>query len=993
MRIFNKFVWSNKEPNNKNDIWFDGSVWKMFSQGEWEAFTVDKEAASKIAKLVEDSFGVYQEKLTAGRGITIKNNIISTTQLFQIVNTLPPTGEYNTIYLVYSDEYSPTNQLIEYIYVDNRWEKLGDLKVDIDLYPYLTKDEAAATYQKKEKGKVLSTNDYTNADKNKLASLKNYDDSAIKETLKNKVDKVDGKSLSTNDYTNKDKQKLNSLENYDDTEIRNKLSEVPFEKSFGENSAILKGGNNQTLSKNSVAFGKFNKADINTTYSVGIGSSDTKRKNAHEITNEGKHYILDVGDYDGTNPEEAKDLASVLEEKVNVSDIKGYIMQEHAYLKYDISNNVVLFKGFTTVDWSPIQIWQCNMLIAKPITTHFVVVSNNSPVALHTNKFEVNAYPTIHITWMFDGLKYTLNFGDNQQQIITTEPYIDNYYPDLSVGTADNLAGVEVVSSEFTTRQSGGGAITDGVARIEAIKGNSVVWNQLALSQGAKGSYDNSTEGSISYQSTGLLVNYTEQINGHKVFMSVIDKIGIIPYFYFTDNIQYNLLGGVIVTANTTHHGNNGIIARVPAGVNASWDIDCLLVDLTKMFGEGNEPSTIEEFYQRIPMGVDLHAYNEGEVIDMNVDGIKSVGVNAWDEQWERGTIIGANGTLYDDDTKIRTKNFIKVVGGKDYYIHQPTELIRVFFYDADKGYISYHSNTAPNVTIPQNCEYIKCVFEGTAYNNDICINIYDADINGKYFPYEVSSEDLSIVGKYFPDGMNSTDTDCDEIRYNKANNTWEKVKAIKSIKLKELSWQYVPDAGYFYSDSIDARKGNADGSNISCISNKYIPMNWNSFVFNYLDAKSKAVALYTNASGKVRANICDSQFTDVASFVASLTDDDVLYYAALEPIITELDEQDFNTDYLVWNGGTEEALASKPSTPLKAGITYGFNAVGKIKELEEKINSGGGGVSKEYVDTKLTELSSEVGKVSEDVEKKVDATYVDNAIAAAITNELNTEV
>ena len=40
-----------------------------------------------------------------------------------------------------------------------------------------------------------------------------------------------------------------------------------------------------------------------------------------------------------------------------------------------------------------------------------------------------------------------------------------------------------------------------------------------------------------------------------------------------------------------------------------------------------------------------------------------------------------------------------------------------------------------------------------------------------------------------------------------------------------------------------------------------------------------------------------------------------------------------------------------------------------------------------------VTELSSEVGKVSEDVEKKVDATYVDNAIAAAITNELNTEV
>ena len=51
-------------------------------------------------------------------------------------------------------------------------------------------------------GKALSTNDYTDADKQKV------------NTIDNKVDKEDGKGLSTNEYTNEDKEKLNSLFNY-----------------------------------------------------------------------------------------------------------------------------------------------------------------------------------------------------------------------------------------------------------------------------------------------------------------------------------------------------------------------------------------------------------------------------------------------------------------------------------------------------------------------------------------------------------------------------------------------------------------------------------------------------------------------------------------------------------------------------------------------------------------------------------------------------------
>lgn len=53
---------------------------------------------------------------------------------------------------------------------------------------------------------------------------KEYDDSALKELLNNKVDKEEGKGLSTNDFTTEEKEKLAGLNNYDDTEIRNSVN-------------------------------------------------------------------------------------------------------------------------------------------------------------------------------------------------------------------------------------------------------------------------------------------------------------------------------------------------------------------------------------------------------------------------------------------------------------------------------------------------------------------------------------------------------------------------------------------------------------------------------------------------------------------------------------------------------------------------------------------------------------------------------------------------
>ena len=50
MKILNKFIWSKTEPKNKNDVWFDGSVFRLFKEEEWQAFTLPVDIAEKIAE-------------------------------------------------------------------------------------------------------------------------------------------------------------------------------------------------------------------------------------------------------------------------------------------------------------------------------------------------------------------------------------------------------------------------------------------------------------------------------------------------------------------------------------------------------------------------------------------------------------------------------------------------------------------------------------------------------------------------------------------------------------------------------------------------------------------------------------------------------------------------------------------------------------------------------------------------------------------------------
>lgn len=71
---------------------------------------------------------------TAFVGTAITNALASITSIkFEIVTTLPTTGDAGTIYLV-ANGGSGTNAYDEYVYVNNAWEKIGTTNVDLSGY-------------------------------------------------------------------------------------------------------------------------------------------------------------------------------------------------------------------------------------------------------------------------------------------------------------------------------------------------------------------------------------------------------------------------------------------------------------------------------------------------------------------------------------------------------------------------------------------------------------------------------------------------------------------------------------------------------------------------------------------------------------------------------------------------------------------------------------------------------------------------------------------
>lgn len=374
---------------------------------------------------------------------------------------------------------------------------------------------------------------------------------------------------------------------------------------------------------------------------------------------------------------------------------------------------------------------------------------------------------------------------------------IDKSYPKMTAGFAQEIVGDgSATPEEFSFRPTAGedrnvantiyyDGGRNGVARIEKIKGNSLVWNMMLAVWNKENLIQNKQRinfAVVDNECVGVFVSSgLGYIGQSKVELSTSDfyfisfqiesekpatvKIGT----YARQNYSASHSGGKknysTIYLNTTAISPTMLYGVIP---DDSWVADDTIVfskmvciNLTKMFGAGNEPTTVEEFYERLPKGVDISEYNEGEIVDGNYGAIKTVGFNAF------------NGT------------YAKVCAGCSYYLGGNYTSL---------GFTTEEGGTLEAITIPTSAESIGTTpsdrlytptqngyiyAEGTNININLSWDTEYGYLNGTYQPYKPFERDLSWVAKYFPNGMRSAGSVRDEIRFNSSTQKWEAVQNV----------------------------------------------------------------------------------------------------------------------------------------------------------------------------------------------------------------------
>lgn len=558
----------------------------------------------------------------------------------------------------------------------------------------------------------------------------------------------------------------------------------------------------------------------------------------------------------------------------------------------------------------------------------------------------------------------------------------DGAYEEMLAGSALNLVDTSgsPVLREFTFDTAGGtNDIGTGSALIKKMRGNTIVWNQSAnnfVYYGGTGETTGDVHKFIADNDRGRVIITKESARntpvkaGHKYYISIIGKVdtparvisagysvnGVAMSPRFQNDVVFNTdtfkkwstivtcqqdgtyIFQFLVQADT--YGEVALYYKKNSGQ---------IIDLTQMFGAGNEPSTVEEFEKLFPMP--YYDYNEGQLLSFNGNSIKTVGFNQWDEEWETSAINPQTGALVPTPGHIASKNFIKVLPTTNYFAKIYGDVMKyhilVVGYGANKEYTGWRIYTNNTIfTIPDNVSFIRFCTTGTpdygsTYNHDICINLsWSGTKDGTYEPYQEHVHDISFYktikdgdgNLLFPNGLLSAGSVYDEVTATKAT--------------KRIGRQLVTGA---IGNTITLVGCSTTATTYKCASD-----------------------IGTLSSG-------------VLTLTVAVTDAEVLFELAT-PIEVEYAEQ--NMAYQVNDYGTEQLLPENTSTPnttpVMLDVTYGINAVDTIKNLPRNY------LAQDDLDRLLSAMGSALGFTYTKTWNKTDKQWAFTVTKTATTTDEN---
>ena len=481
-----------------------------------------------------------------------------------------------------------------------------------------------------------------------------------------------------------------------------------------------------------------------------------------------------------------------------------------------------------------------------------------------------------------------------------------------------------LIDQSFTYRESP--AIQDGLARIDKIKGNTLVWNQLyspaVLSGDTSGVTRTQTADGLltlngTANATGVQVLSNVDfpaISGHKYLVKTSKALGYqcLQLFNVDDNSSAQAFGN----QNTIYSATASFTARIRLIVLANQtysNISCYIniFDLTKMGLDSiTDPS---EFSSLFPLS--YYDYNVGSLLSFNGTGLKTIGFNQWDEEWEVGG-IGATG-VPEAGNYVRSKNYIPVMANTEYCFTSPLWGV-IYQYDINHNFLlrtPLIGGGSPLFTTLANTAYIKFFMQagyGTDYKNDICLNI-SGNKNGSYAPYKESSSTLPTL-TYFPAGMKSARNAYDELTPAKA------ITRIGVVDLGTLDYVYDYSVPRFYTSNLSSiikkPATSDDMGEILCGS-------YETLTVNQFFAQARNMTAMLTITGNI--SFINTDYTSPATFKSAMSGV-MLYYEMATPAEASISPE-LDLSFMAYEDGTEQLLpvnGSVPATsPIIADMTY----------------------------------------------------------------------
>lgn len=321
-----------------------------------------------------------------------------------------------------------------------------------------------------------------------------------------------------------------------------------------------------------------------------------------------------------------------------------------------------------------------------------------------------------------------------------------------------------------------------------------------------------------------------------------------------------------------------------------------LLRDLTLYFG--STVPTLAEIQTYYPWLLEPSDYGTS-LVDSVYEGVKSVGVNIWDEEWEIGN-YGSNGEKISGSSLI-SKNMIPVKPSTAYYFYEgfSPAYHNVYYYDANGTYISKNTTDVTAFTTPSNCYFMNfalAVGYGTSYRNDITIAEGSSAVT--YHPYMESTLSLPT-----PITLRSAGSVAEEFDLK----TGEKTNTIGS---------YTFTGSEIWSAYGAGKRTNITGAIAKIISDSVVPNAFSDILLPivYRDAiglGSAGISITGDSNGSVII-ISDSSLA---------TNGKTIYFELATPTTEQL-EPIQNPTILTESGGT---ISAQTEEPIDGNFSVGF--------------------------------------------------------------------